>query len=170
MGGTLVVSKLDIGGNPSSIGQSTSVAANLVLSGGTLQYTGTGDTTDRNFTFGNATTAAGAGIDNEGTGAVVITGRMTVANVAAGTQTLTLTAAAGTGNNALNGGGINDASGTSFTALTKAGAGNWIVGGSNNYSGATTLSRRHPPIRGQQRLHGATPIRHGRRHLPPGSR
>jgi autotransporter-associated beta strand protein len=43
--------------NPNNLGASTDAAANLVLSGGTLQYTGSSGTTSRNFTLTNATSS-----------------------------------------------------------------------------------------------------------------
>ncbi len=138
-GGILSVTKLDVGGNTSSIGQSSNAASNLVLNNGTLQYTGTGAATDRNFTFGNATTAAGGGFDSEGTGALIISGNMTGVNAASGPQILTLTANAASGANALNG-NIADSSGTALTGITKAGVGSWTLGGANAYSWATLIS------------------------------
>lgn len=64
---TLVVNKLANGGQPSSIGNSTSDAANLFIQAGTLKYTGAGDSTDRLFTIGTG----GATIDASGTGPLV---------------------------------------------------------------------------------------------------
>ncbi len=49
-GGTLEATLLANGGAASSIGASTSAAANLVLTGGTLAYTGAAITTDRSLT------------------------------------------------------------------------------------------------------------------------
>ncbi len=60
--GALSVSLLANGGVPSNIGASTNAAANLILGGGALQYTGTGATTDRLFTV----TPAGGTIDASG--------------------------------------------------------------------------------------------------------
>jgi filamentous hemagglutinin family protein len=56
--GTLSASALGNGGIASSIGASTNVAANLVLGGGTLQYTGASVTTDRSYTLTAATTSS----------------------------------------------------------------------------------------------------------------
>jgi fibronectin-binding autotransporter adhesin len=54
-GGTLVVTHLANGGLPSSLGASTSDPANLVLNGGTLDYTGSAAaSTDRGLTLGPA--------------------------------------------------------------------------------------------------------------------
>ena len=49
--GTLSVSDINMSGTASNIGASSADSANLVLQGGTLSYTGTGDTTDRGFTL-----------------------------------------------------------------------------------------------------------------------
>lgn len=64
---TLVVDDLANGGSPSSIGSSSSDAANLEIQGSTLKYVGTGDSTNRLFTIGTG----GATLDSSGTGAVV---------------------------------------------------------------------------------------------------
>lgn len=57
-GGTLTVGTLANGGTASNIGQSTSARTNLVLNGGTLEYTGATATIDRTFVSG----ATGGGI------------------------------------------------------------------------------------------------------------
>lgn len=49
--GALIVTQLADGGQPSSIGQSPSAAANLVLSGGTLRYIGGSASSNRSFTL-----------------------------------------------------------------------------------------------------------------------
>jgi len=49
-GGTLGTSQLANGSVASGIGMSGSGAANLLINGGTLQYTGSGASTDRLFT------------------------------------------------------------------------------------------------------------------------
>ena len=70
--GTLSISSIANGGSNSGIGASTNAAANLVLGGGTLQYTGGTASTDRNFTLTDATTST---IDN--TNQLTITGAST---------------------------------------------------------------------------------------------
>lgn len=67
VGGNLSVTSLANGGAASSIGAATNAAANLLINRGTLQYTGTGSTTDRLFTVGNG----GGTIESSGTGALV---------------------------------------------------------------------------------------------------
>lgn len=64
--GTLCVAASANGGLPSSVGSSTNVASNLVINGGTLQYTGGATSTDRMFNAGTA----GATLDGSGIGAL----------------------------------------------------------------------------------------------------
>ncbi|HMO63437.1 MAG TPA: autotransporter-associated beta strand repeat-containing protein, partial [Ferruginibacter sp.] len=55
--GTLSVAALTNGGVAGPLGQATTAATNLVLGGGTLEYTGATTSTDRAFTLTNATTS-----------------------------------------------------------------------------------------------------------------
>jgi len=55
--GVLSISTIADGGSASGIGQSTNVAANLVLGGGTLRYTGADASTNRAFTLTTGTTS-----------------------------------------------------------------------------------------------------------------
>jgi len=71
----LSVSHLGVGSAASSIGSSSNAAANLVIGGGTLQYTGAGDSTDRLFTM----TPTGAALDASGTGPIVFSNTGSVA-------------------------------------------------------------------------------------------
>src|SRR5690606_10214848 len=68
--GTLAVACLEDGGFASSIGASSADPGNLVLNGGTLQYIGAGDSTDRRFTLGVSNNSR---LDASGTGAVAFT-------------------------------------------------------------------------------------------------
>jgi len=72
---TLSVSQLAPGGSASSIGSSPAAAANLVLNGGTLKYTGAGSATDRSFTIG----PNGATLDASGSSTVSFTATGAVA-------------------------------------------------------------------------------------------
>jgi fibronectin-binding autotransporter adhesin len=131
-GGTLSVGTLANGGSPSDIGQSGSNAANLVLNGGTLQYIGGSQDSDRLFTLG---TGNGT-IDSSGFGALNLTNTGSITLSGTGARTLTLkgsdvddnTLAAVIGDN----GGA--------TSLAKSGAGKWILTGNNTNSGPVTIA------------------------------
>jgi fibronectin-binding autotransporter adhesin len=134
-GGVLSVTSLANGLSNSSIGASAAVAGNLVLNGGTLSYTGTGGSTDRQFTLG----ANGGGLDASGTGgAINFTSTAPVAFADAGNRTLTLSGT-NTANNTLAARIDNPDDGT--TALTKTGTGTWVLANAaSTYTGATTIS------------------------------
>ena len=68
-GGLLGTSILIDGGFPSGIGMTSSAAANLVLNGGGLKYTGSGSDCNRSFTLG----ISGGTLDASGTGAIHFT-------------------------------------------------------------------------------------------------
>ena len=133
--GNLEVSKLANGGSVSSIGASTSDASNLILSlGSTLRYVGSGDSTDRLFTVSGAS----GGINSSGSGALNFTNNGSIAYGAAGTaRTLTLT---GTNTDANSFASVIGDNGAGLGALTKSGAGTWVVSGNNSYTGTTTIS------------------------------
>lgn len=156
LGGTLSVSNLKNGGTASNIGQSTNVAANLVLNGGTLQYTGAAQSTDRRFTLG----ANGGALDASGTGALDFnnTNAVTYAttNVA---RTLSL-GGTNTANNNLAA-SVSDA-GTGATSITKNGVGRWVLSGAtNNYSGATTVNSGTLAIAGSHTGNGSYSVASG---------
>ncbi|MHA4838718.1 autotransporter-associated beta strand repeat-containing protein [Sphingopyxis sp. MSC1_008] len=135
-GGTLAVDCLGDGGANSSIGSSSTAASNLVLSGGTLRYVGTGGATNRQFTLGASTASK---LDASGTGAIEFThaGPLTFAS-ANTAQTLTL-GGTSTANNILAAQITNN--GTGATRLTKTDAGTWILTNpGSTYTGITTIS------------------------------
>ena len=94
--GTLSVATIGDGGVAGNLGAATNAAANLVLAGGTLQYTGAAASTDRLFTL----TSNGGTIDASGAGALDFTNTGSVAFSGSGARTLTL-AGTNTGNNTL---------------------------------------------------------------------
>ena len=135
MGGVLSVSSLAVqgsaGGVATNIGSAGNAAANLVLAGGTLQYTGPTQTTDLLFTL-----SASSAIDGSGSGGLTFSNPGSI--VASSAATLTLT-----GSNSANvfAPVISDnATGSSNTSIAKAGTGAWILSGANTYSGGTTVS------------------------------
>ncbi len=130
--GTLVVTSLADGGTASAVGASSNAAANLeILLGGTLKYTGAAASTDRLFTV-----AGGSGtLDASGSGALHLTNAGNIA-FSGGARTLTLTGT-NTGANTLAA-ALADLGAT--TALTKNGAGTWLLTGTHTYTGATTLN------------------------------
>ena len=130
-GGILSVSTLANGGANSGIGASSNAATNLVLNGGTLQYTGAAVSTDRLFSVGTS----GGTIDASGTGTLAFTNTGAIGfNAQSGARLFTLT---GTGTGSLAS-SIGDNGGA--TSLTKSGAGTWILTGTNTYTGGTTIS------------------------------
>ncbi|UPG83981.1 autotransporter outer membrane beta-barrel domain-containing protein [Luteibacter aegosomatis] len=133
-GGVLGVDHLTDGGEGSSIGASSSAAANLVIgTGATLRYTGAGDTTDRLFTLATGSSV----IESSGTGAIVFANTGSAAYTGTGNRTLGL----GGTNADLNtmGGTIIDGSGGA-TTVVKNGTGTWALTGTNTYTGVTNVN------------------------------
>ncbi len=131
--GNLSVSTFANGGANSSIGASSNAAANLVLDGGTLIYTGGAVSTNRLFSVGNG----GGTIESAGSGALTFNNAGALGfNGETGTRTLTLAGA--------NDGSLAAVTGdnTGATAVTKNGAGTWTLNGSgsNTYTGTTTVN------------------------------
>jgi fibronectin-binding autotransporter adhesin len=130
-GGILSISALANGGSTSDIGNSANSAANLVLNGGTLQYTGTvAAASDRLFTLG----LGGGTLDNEG-GVLTLNNAGSIALSGSGARTLNLTGNEVTGDTLAATLGDNGGA----TAITKLGNGTWILTGNNNNSGVNTI-------------------------------
>ncbi len=163
--GTLSVATIGNGGVAGNLGQATNAAANLVLSGGTLLYTGASASTDRNFTLtagttstisvstaattltmsGASTSTTGA-LTKAGDGTLTLTGNNTytgLTTVSAGTLRL---APSTTFDSTMNGGLVNNANvvfdgtngngvGGTFFINGASGPGTWTVTGSTTGRG-----------------------------------
>ncbi len=132
-GGILSTNNLANGSSASGIGQSSTTASNLVLNGGTLQYTGAVQGTNRNYTLGTS----GGGIDASGSGALTISGNMTASGTT-GTQTFTLTGTSTAANTVS--GTINNGINSNKTILTKTGIGTWVLSGANTFTGGVNIN------------------------------
>jgi fibronectin-binding autotransporter adhesin len=131
--GTLSVNGIADGGVNSPLGTGGAAASDLVLNGGTLQYTGGAVSLNRQFTL----TTAGGTIDSSGSGAMTLANTAAVPFSGSGARTLTL-AGSNTGANTLAA-QLVDGGGT--TSLTKSGAGTWTVNNdTNSYTGPTTVN------------------------------
>ena len=137
--GTLSVNTLANTSTASALGAPTTVAKGTIAigsttTGATLAYTGSGSTTNRVINL--AGTTGGATLDASGTGALVFSSALTVTG--AGSKTLTLTGS-NTAANTISGAIVNN-SATNITSLVKSGAGTWVVGGANTFTGSTTIN------------------------------
>jgi len=148
IGGTLSISKLANGGSNSSIGASTSAASNLLISnGGVLEYTGTGDSTDRLFTL-NSGASSSATITSSGSGAISFTNTGSLGhNTVDQAKTLNLR---GTNTGINSFAPLIQNNGSGLVAVTKSDAGTWALTGSNTYDGVTTVNAGTLLINGDQ--------------------
>jgi autotransporter-associated beta strand protein len=122
--GVLSVGTIGNGGTAGNLGAATNAAANLVLSGGTLRYTGTTASTDRNYILTAATVST---IDIVQSGATL---------TISGASTNTTGGLTKVGNGTLKLSGLN-----LFTGLTTVTAGTLAYGANNALStGALTVS------------------------------
>ena len=131
-GGVLDVNVLSNGGSASDIGAASSAAPNIVISGGTLLYTGPGVDIDRLFSVG----PNGATIDSEGAAALAFTNTGSLGMSGNGPRVLTLTGPNVFGDTIASA-IVNHPAGTS---LAKNGAGTWILTGTNTYANGTTIA------------------------------
>ena len=126
-------------GNGNGLGIATNAAANLVLDGGTLAYTGAAASTDRLFTVGSTEAGGATGtLDASGTGALNFTNTGAVAyGTVDQSRTLGL---AGTSAAANTLSPVIGNNGAGAVAVTKSGVGTWTLASSNSYSGGTTVN------------------------------
>ena len=107
--GTLSVASIGNGGVAGNLGQATNAAANLVLGGGTLKYTESSVSSDRNFTLSTGTSST-IDVNTSGT-TLTLSGASTATTGAltkAGAGTLTLTGASlHTGTTTISAGVLN---------------------------------------------------------------
>ncbi len=135
-GGILSANVMANGGTNSSIGNSSAAASNLIINGGTLQYTGAVVSTNRSITVGQN----GATLDASGTGAITFTNTsaVTFANSSAPAN-ITFTGS-NTSTNTFNATIGNSGTGANVTTVTKSGTGEWVLNATNTYSGGTVLN------------------------------
>ncbi|MBO9697028.1 MAG: autotransporter-associated beta strand repeat-containing protein [Sphingopyxis sp.] len=152
-GGTLMINSVANGGDDSAIGASSADSANLVLEGGTLQYTGASAATDRGFTLIDGGPSRAIQVDgtaNLAFGGVVVgsdgaslnktgTGTLTLAN-AANTYTGTTTISGGT----LSVGTLANGGMASGIGASSSDAANLVIqtGGTLQYTGGTVSTDR----------------------------
>ena len=124
--GTLSVSKIgNKGSTTSNLGRGTTVT--LGNNGSRLLYTGTGETSDRTFTFNNNVI-----LDQSGSGNLVFSASPTLST---GSKTLKLQgSSAGTGEFS-----AVLANSSSTLSIFKTGTGTWIFSANNTYSGTTVV-------------------------------
>jgi autotransporter-associated beta strand protein len=167
-GGVVSVTNVSNGSSPSPIGAASSASANLVLNGGTLQYTGPSASTDRGATLGSnggtveVSTAAnsltlsgvlagtsGGRFTKTGPGTLVFSGANTYDGatiVGAGTLKLTGGGTFGAGNVTNNGALLFSGSRTIANAIAGSGnvtndaTGTLTLSGANTYSGVTIVN------------------------------
>ena len=132
-GGTVSVATIGNAGSTSNLGAGLASFAAATLNGGTLQFTGANDTSNRFISLGTN----GGTIDASGTGALKLNGPLLDYNTQSGPRTLTLT---GSSNIALQntfGMSIGDNGGA--TSLVKSGTNLWLLSQPSTYTGSTSV-------------------------------
>jgi fibronectin-binding autotransporter adhesin len=123
-----VTTSIGNGGVPGNLGAASNAAANIVLSSGTLNYTGAGETSDRSLSLTNTTNTIN---NNSATGALSLAG----VSGAGGAQLVLGGSAPATAINQLT--GVISGAGMN---LIKAGATTWrLTGAASTYSGFTAV-------------------------------
>ena len=146
-GGILSVSSIGNGGVAGNLGAATNNSSNIVINGGTLKYTGAGETTDRKIKSGTAVT-----VDASGSGALVFDADpySTITKlgsfVTVDTNTVYTLTGTNTADNTWDSRLVDN--GTGVISLVKDGVGTWVLGGDisnstsvpNPFTGGTTIS------------------------------
>lgn len=160
-GGTITASSLGAAGAmASSLGAAPATGTTEIRLGGnsatgTLVYTGTGETTPRNFNLSAGSAGSDGIVSQSGTGALVFTGGVTHSGTIAHTLTFQ-GSTAGTGEVQ---GAIVDGTGTgNTTSIVKAGTGQWTFSGTNTYTGGTAINGGILAATGNGSLGGTTNV------------
>lgn len=133
-GNAFSVSSINNAGNAGNLGTNGTIDFGSTTVGGTLIYTGTGETTDRVINL--AGTTGGAAITQSGTGLL----KFTATNTATGGGSKTLTLNGSTAGSGEISGAIVDNSATNKTSVTKDGTGTWTLSGNNSFTGNVTIT------------------------------
>lgn len=131
--GILKTSSLEYNGTFSALGAGSNIRFGNGSDTGTLEYTGSGTSTDRNIILSGS--SGGATILNNGTGGIRLSGAFSVATN--GSKAFTL-GGSNSDSNYFDGDIVDSASGV--TTLIKEGTGKWILAGTNTYTGGTLIS------------------------------
>lgn len=130
----------NVGAGPSALGapvtaESAAIKMGLGTTGGALNYTGAGHSTDRRIDLvGGAATSV---VDADGTGALVLTGNISAYGV--GAKALTLQGASAVGVVNRVDGDIQQL-GSSSLGVNKSDANTWELNGNNTYTGTTNVN------------------------------
>ena len=138
--GTLQVAKLANAGTNSSLGAATGTDGIIDMGSGTnaatLLYSGS-SVSSTNRVINLAGTTGGATLTNNSSTANTVSFTGGVTNAGGGNKTLILNGS-NTGSNTV--GAISDAVDLSKTAVSKSGAGSWVLSGDNTFTGGLTVS------------------------------
>jgi autotransporter-associated beta strand protein len=134
----LAVTSIGMKGANSALGTNSTITFGGGGSTGnsTLQYIGTGETSDKNFNL-NSNGNAIISIDQEGSGVLNLTGSFSSTGTSGSHATLQLEGSTASGTFS---GIINNPSVGGIFNVTKAGFNTWTLSGANVYSGTTTVS------------------------------
>lgn len=129
------LNKVTSGSASSNLGHPTSTAnGTIAINGGTLIYTGAGETTDRVIDLSGTT--GGATIQADGTGNLIFTANNTATG--AGDKTLTLTGS-GAATNSI-GKIVDNSVNVNQTSVSKTGTTTWTLAAANTYTGTTSVT------------------------------